>query len=55
MNEISEACRFLASDAATGVTAHDLIVDGGLSADAYLVSAMQSQLGRPDTARPSLD
>lgn len=54
-SEIAEACCFLASDAATGVTGQDLIVDGGLLADAYLVAAMRSQLGRPDSARPTLE
>lgn len=53
--EIAEAACFLASDAATGITGQDLIVDGGLLADAYLVAAMRSQLGRPDNAKPSLD
>lgn len=53
--EIAEAACFLASDAATGVTGQDLIVDGGLLADAYLVAAMRSQLGRPDTAKPTID
>ena len=51
--EISEAVCFLASDAATGVTGQDLIVDGGLLADAYLVSAMHAQLGRTGTPRPT--
>lgn len=53
-SEISEAACFLASDAAMGITGQDLIVDGGLLADAYLVSAMRSQVGRPDTAGPTL-
>ena len=53
-SEISEAALFLASDAASGVTGQDLIVDGGLLADAYLVSAMHSQLGRPNNTRPTV-
>jgi NAD(P)-dependent dehydrogenase (short-subunit alcohol dehydrogenase family) len=53
-NEIAEAACFLASDAASGVTGQDLIVDGGLLADGYLVAAMHAQLGRPDSARPTI-
>lgn len=52
--EIAEAACFLASDAASGVTGQDLIVDGGLLADGYLVAAMHAQLGRPDSARPTV-
>jgi len=53
--EIAEAACFLASDAASGVTGQDLIVDGGLLADGYLVAAMHAQLGRPDSARPTIE
>jgi len=52
--EIAESCCFLLSDAAMGITGQDLIVDGGLLADAYLVSAMRAAVGKPDTAPPVL-
>lgn len=48
--EIAAACCFLLSDAASGVTGQDLIVDGGLLADAYLVSAMQAAVRSAEAA-----
>lgn len=44
--EIASACCYLASDDASGVTGQDLIVDGGLLADTYLVAAMEAAVGR---------
>jgi NAD(P)-dependent dehydrogenase (short-subunit alcohol dehydrogenase family) len=34
-NEIAATCAFLASDEASGITGADLLVDGGLTADAF--------------------
>lgn len=52
--EIAETCCFLLSDAASAVTGQDLIADGGLLADAYLVAAMRAAVGKPDTALPTV-
>jgi NAD(P)-dependent dehydrogenase (short-subunit alcohol dehydrogenase family) len=38
--EIGWACTFLASDEASGVTGTELIVDGGMTADAYVLQSL---------------
>lgn len=41
--EIAATCVFLGSDDASGITGQDIIVDGGLLSDAYLVKALERQ------------
>ena len=39
-HEVASACAYLLSDDASGVTGSDLIVDGGMMADSYLMSSL---------------
>jgi enoyl-[acyl-carrier-protein] reductase (NADH) len=48
VEEVAATCAFLASDDASGITGQDIIVDGGLLADAYLVKALQDAAAAGD-------
>jgi NAD(P)-dependent dehydrogenase (short-subunit alcohol dehydrogenase family) len=48
--EIAATCAFLASDEASGITGTDLLVDGGLMADAYVKPVMAEIAGRVASA-----
>jgi NAD(P)-dependent dehydrogenase (short-subunit alcohol dehydrogenase family) len=40
--EIAEACCFLASDAASGITGAEILVDGGLTSNLYITESLPS-------------
>ena len=44
--EIAAACAFLSSDHSSGITGTDLLVDGGLTADLYLVNAFPKEASK---------
>lgn len=44
--EIAAACVYLSSDDASGITGTDLLVDGGLTADLYLVNAFPREASK---------